>query len=274
MLLNVKLRKRILNLPYGREISNWIVNKKNSFFYLLLTRKFHHDKIIGLLKDTAKGDRCFIVGNGPSLSMKQLDLLRNEVCFGANRIYKVFEQTDWRPDYYVIQDPYDITKGVYENLEVKHLFVSDYYWRKHGMKNLNSLCYHIKRELRQTDELPFSEDISKYIQAAATVTFSMIQIAVYLGYKEIYLIGMDHTYANHTDDRGNIIKQNSVKNHLFEDEKPNEVVANISYMESAYKSALNYCKAHNIKIYNATIGGALEVFERVDFWALFGEQNR
>lgn len=266
MLLSADTRKRILSIPFARELSNLIVNNSNLRFYNHINKKRQFDKKIESLKDSCLGKRCFIVGNGPSLTLEQLNLIKNEDCFGANRIYKLFENTDWRPKYYVIQDRYDLTKGVYEHLNVDYLFVSDFYWKEHGMNNPNAICFHIKRTLRQVQNIPFSENVERYVQAASTVTFSMIQFAAYMGYKEIYLIGMDHTYANETNDKGVIIKTNNVKSHAFEDEKPNEVVANIKYMEDAYRVARQYCEKKEILIYNATIGGALEVFERKDFW--------
>lgn len=269
MILSADTRRRILSLPGAREATNWIVNVDNDRFYKKLNRTKHYDRKIKSLKGIGTNKRCFIVGNGPSLTVDQLEVIKTEDSFGANRIYKMFSLTDWRPKYYVIQDKYDMTKGVYEKLAVDYLFVSDFYWREHGMSNPNAVCYHIKRTLRQTKDLPFSEDASEYIQAASTVTYSMIQLAAYIGYDEIYLIGMDHTYANVTNDKGEIIQRNHVKNHAFEDEKPNEVVANISYMEDAYRRARKYCDEHNIKIRNATIGGHLEIFERTDFWTLF-----
>lgn len=266
MLLSVNVRKKILRIPFAREVSNYIINFLNRRFYRKINQKNHYDRLIFHLKKSKKGKRCFIVGSGPSLTKEQLDLIVHEDSFGANRIYKLFSNTMWRPLYYVIQDKYDKTKGVYENLNVRYLFVSDFYWREHGMNNSNAICYHIERTLNQRKEIPFSEECDKYIQAASTVTYTMIQLAAYMGYSEIYLIGMDHTYANVTNDKGEIIQRNNIKSHVFEDEKPNEVVANISYMEDAYKAARVYCDRHNIKIYNATIGGALEVFERVNFW--------
>ena len=269
MLLSAKTRKRILSIPFAREASNLIVNISNQKFYRGLNQKKHYDRMIRRLKGSKKGKRCFIVGNGPSLTVRQLEAIQNEDCFGANRIYKMFDQTSWRPKYYVIQDKYDQTKGVYENLDVEYLFVSDFYWKEHGMRNPHAICYHINRMLRQGSSLPFSTDVSHYVQAAATVTYTMIQLAVYFGYTQIYLIGMDHTYANVTNDKGVIIQRNNVRSHAFEDEKPNEVVANIAYMEDAYRRARKYCEENGIGIYNATIGGALEIFERKDFWTLF-----
>lgn len=37
----------------------------------------------------------------------------------------------------------------------------------------------------------------------------------------------------------------------------------------AYQSAKQYANQHDFKIYNATRGGKLEIFERVDFNDLF-----
>lgn len=268
MILSAATRKKILSIPYAREIANWYVNTSNTLFFNRLNSTYHFDKKINILKGTKRGQRCFIVGNGPSLTIEQLETIKMEDCFGANRIYKMFDKTEWRPKYYVIQDKYDSTKGVYDKLNVNYLFVSDFYWKEHGMRNPNALCYHINRTLRQTHKLPFSEECSEYIQAASTVTYTMIQLACYMGYSEIYMIGMDHTYANVTNDKGVIIQKNDVKNHIFEDERPEEVVANISYMEDAYRAAKAYCDSHGIKVFNATIGGALEIFERIDFWSI------
>lgn len=274
MLLDANTRRMILKMPFAREMSNWLVNVNNSNFYSALNRKMHYKKKIETLKGIHKGKRCFIVGNGPSLSVDQLNKIKNEGSFGANRIYKMFDKSEWKPTFYVIQDPYDYTaKDIYEKINVPYLFVSDYYWRKRGMSNRNAICYHINRKLRQSEVIPFSEDVSSYIQAAATVSYTMIQLAVYFGYEEIYLIGMDHNYATVTDDKGKVIKVNNVKNHAFEDENPKEVVANIDYMESAYIAAKNYCEENNVIIRNATIGGSLEVFERINFNDLFKKKE-
>ena len=269
MILSAKTRKMILSFPFSRELTNLIVNFNNLLFYKKINLKFQYREKIQNLKGLKRGKRCFIVGNGPSITFEQLEMIKEEDCFGANRIYKMFNNTEWRPKSYIIQDKYDNTKGIYENLKVEYLFISDFYWREHGMKNPRAICYHIRKALHQTNVLPFSEDVSEYVQAASTVTYTMIQFAVYMGYSEIYLIGMDHTYANVTNDKGVIIQKNSVKSHVFEDEKPNEVVANISYMESAYRSAKKFCDANGIVIANATIGGALDIFDRVNFYDLF-----
>jgi uncharacterized Rossmann fold enzyme len=70
--------------------------------YVLIYIKY--SKKLKSFKDIHKGKRCFIIGNGPSLKMEDLDKLKNEYTFAANKIYLAFEETDWRPTYYCIQD--------------------------------------------------------------------------------------------------------------------------------------------------------------------------
>ncbi len=56
------------------------------------------------LRDCHRGRRGFIVGNGPSLRMEDLDRLQSEISFGSNKIYLAFDKTAWRPTYYSVID--------------------------------------------------------------------------------------------------------------------------------------------------------------------------
>ncbi|MFC2055928.1 hypothetical protein ACFLV7_16775 [Chloroflexota bacterium] len=64
-----------------------------------------NDFRLAALKNRHKGQRCFVIGNGPSLSTTDLDQLRGEVTFACNKIYLAFNETDWRPTYYAVEDP-------------------------------------------------------------------------------------------------------------------------------------------------------------------------
>ena len=56
------------------------------------------------LKNINQGKRCFIIGNGPSLKIEDLNALVDEDCFACNRIYGLYDKTKWRPKYYCSQD--------------------------------------------------------------------------------------------------------------------------------------------------------------------------
>lgn len=143
---------------------------------------------------------------------------------------------------------------------------------------------HFMRLLKKEAEcqLPyFSSDCSRRVYTAGTITYEMLQLAVYMGFQEIYLLGMDFSYSveRHND---NSITKNGVCNHMKEIEweeqkfykaiskKYNEsYMADIDLQLAGYKAAKEYVDSHGIEIYNATRGGKLEVFPRVNFDDLF-----
>jgi hypothetical protein len=63
-----------------------------------------NDEKLLALKDIHRGKRIFIVGNGPSLTVDDLNKLKDEITFASNRITLIFDQTDWRPTYYTLCD--------------------------------------------------------------------------------------------------------------------------------------------------------------------------
>ena len=74
-----------------------------------------------------KGQRCFIVGNGPSLNLEDLNKLKNEKTFAFNRIYYIFDKTEWRPSFYITEDIKIISNSLDEinKLNLKNIFVPD-----------------------------------------------------------------------------------------------------------------------------------------------------
>lgn len=64
----------------------------------LLNRSTCHQ--LKKFKNIHKGQRCFIIGTGPSLTVEDLELLKDEICFGSNRIFEIYPRTSWRPTYY------------------------------------------------------------------------------------------------------------------------------------------------------------------------------
>lgn len=261
--MNQELRKKIYKIPWLYYLCQKAVDSTNKFFYKNFCRKTDNIKRIESLKDKHNGERCFIVGNGPSLTMCDLELIKQEDCFAANLIFRIFDKTTWRPKYYFVLDRYADTGDELDAIELEHIFISDYYWRVRGMNNSNAICVHSERSYK-SENVEFSEDISKIIIAHYTVTYAMIQTAIYMGYKEIYLLGMDHSYALSFDSKGNVIEDKTVTSHIFEDKNPSEIIANIEGMNKAYIAARNYADSHGIKIVNVTRGGKLEWFQRMN----------
>ena len=219
---------------------------------------------LSVYKDMYKGQRCFVIGNGPSLKINDLDKLLecNEKSFGCNGIYRLYGKTRWRPTYYTITDIFgyiDRLRDVGDFVE-ENFFLADYYYT--DLKQIEGINrYAACNKIYEDDEeFLFSEDITQGIALGRTVTYANIQLACYMGFDEIYLLGVDFTGGKGTG------KQ---RKH-FDNTDDGEVIYDmIAEEEQAYRAARRYAAAHNIKIYNATRGGELEVFERVSFESLF-----
>lgn len=220
------------------------------------------------------GESCFVIGNGPSLSKNDLDMIykANMKAFGCNSIYKAYNKTKWRPDYYVVVDVNGIEMAK-DDLQ----YISDnciyLFSRSNGRlrycvdkyKNIRLF----KSVFSESEEnFSFSDDCSEHLFIGHTVTYAMLQLAVYMGFKKIYLLGIDHQYA--TQFVNGIEEKNNVKNYssLLEEDDVGGFYL-IDKTTLAYRAARKYADEHGIHIYNATRGGKLEVFERVDFDTIF-----
>lgn len=242
--------------------------------------KSKYGKKLKSLKATQNGKKCFVIGNGPSLKAEDLSALKenNIDTFAANRIFNVFENTQWRPTYYVCEDEYilgDIQDKI-NNLDFKYKFIPiNFHWYK-GI-NINNAYYFYQEfdsSLQQGGARPdfFSDDITKYVPCRGSVITTCVQLAVYMGYSEIYLIGVDHSFSRMTDKNGNLLVDNKVKDHFGNQKNADENTKGIFNIDAATQSFMDmkeFCGKHNVKVFNATRGGKLEVFPRVDFDNLF-----
>lgn len=259
--MDIELRKKIKKIKPVYNLGQRILKVDCRHFYNKFNKKTDNLEKMQNLYNSKAGKRCFIVGNGPSLTLDDLDKIKTEDCFAANLIFKIFDNTEWRPKYYFLIDRYADTGNVLDELDLQYLFIGDYYWKHRGMCNPNAICIHAERAIGK-EKVKFSEDITKVIYGHYTVTHVMIQMAVYMGYKEIYLLGMDHSYSLTYDQAGNVIEDLTVKSHVFEDKNPKDVIADIEGMNKAYITCRDYADSHDIRIYNSTRGGKLEWFPR------------
>lgn len=267
IVIGEKVRAVVHKFPMIYRLCCMFVRDYGKIYYHFLDKKYNYSDEIKKFKDCKKGERCFIIGNGPSLTVQDLERLKNEDCFTANRIFKIFPETSWRPNFYAVDDWHGISSEEANALEIPHIFFGDYFFRKHKIYNPNVLVFYGHRTLDlNLESFDFSGDISKEVYIGATVTFVNLQIAAYMGYKDIYLLGLDHSFAYETDNSGKLVKNEKVtQSHFFKDTGATKIIGNIEGMNNAYLTAKKYADAHGINIYNATRGGALEIFPRVDF---------
>lgn len=235
---------------------------------------FIDERYIGLkkLQNTANVKRCFIVGTGPSLTKKDLLLLKNEKTFCLNSGVKLIDDNIWIPDYYVIQD-----KESFKLLEKEIISKNEKYFHgnvfigssiplknyshfKHYEYPLNILD-HKRYHKKGFGKFKYSGDIYREIDDFYTVAISAVQIAIYMGFKEIYLVGCDCNYK--------LDKKYSVE---YGRKDPYIEVLGDRFIYS-YHQLNNFISSVDVEIYNATRGGMLEVFPRKNIEDVVNEEK-
>lgn len=225
-------------------------------------------------KNIHNGARCFIIGTGPSLTIEDLELLKDEITFGTNRIYELFDATKWRPTYYINQDSYLIKTfaDTISNIECEARFIPVTFRNLFPIRGMEFFL--LKEKEYYPKKAPFSIDISKYIAQGFTVTYGAIQLAIYMGFKEIYLLGVDHNYNISRDAKGNIVRNEDTEKNYTKGLRDNINNGNLPRIEEttiAYETADIVSRQKGVRVYNATRGGKLDAFERVDLDKLFSK---
>ena len=218
------------------------------------------------LKDRHKGQRCFIIGNGPSLRNTDLTLLKNEITFGLNRIYLLFGQMGFTTSYFVSINRLVIEQCAQDIIEIKcPKFIN---WHCRDLISFTPDMMFI----RCRPEAAFHTDITRGVWGGATVTYATMQIAYYMGFDKVILVGVDHSFTTEGKPHAMVVSQGDDPNHFdpqyfgkgFRWELPN-----LELSEQAYRMAKFHFERTGREIVDATISGKLQVFPKVDYQSLF-----
>ncbi len=244
------------------------------------TAQDYHN-MLNSLKDKFKGERCFILGNGPSLNKCDLSFLKNEYSFAVNGIFYKTNEMGYKPNFYMVEDNH----VVYDNLKKINAYKCDYKffpasYKDHIIPDETTIFipadFGFYRENHPYYCKPrFSKNIANEIFTGQSVTIMQLQMAYHLGFSEVYLIGMDFSYAlpsstivegvNYTsqeDDVNHFHPDYFGKGKKWHDPKLDRVLMN-------YENCKLEFERDGRKIFNATTGGELNIFERKEFVSLF-----
>lgn len=222
-------------------------------------------------KNIHAGERCFIIANGPSLKHIDFSLLKNEYTIGMNRIYMMQEQNGFSPTYLAcidIEAQLLQFKEDFNNLEMPVF----YNWRVRNKFSRKDNQHFIRDTLTPT----FSYDLAfRGFGTGRSVTYLAMQLAYYMGFTEVYLIGKDHSY-NTTEKTGTAIKSTGKEeNHFITGYyKPGMkwFSPDFATEEFAYALAREAFEKNGKIIKDATVNGKLQVFEKIDFYSLFPQK--
>lgn len=220
-------------------------------------------------KDRHNGERCFIIATGPSLTIEDIESLKGEKTISMNSICRLYDKTDWRPTYFAVQDNY-VFKNIQSTLRAHKevpVFISDNIWKrfkreKEWVEFPTDTMYHAYDMKIGKYYAEFSDDAYDIVYDGYSIAYSCIELAVYMGFKQIYLLGADCTYMGE-------------KEHIVDCgvEDRSRIYATPKLI-AGYEKVKEYADSHGIKVYNATRGGVLEVFPRVELEDVLKEKSR
>jgi len=213
------------------------------------------------------GERCFIIGNGPSLHDTNLKKLKNEYTFGMNRIYLAFPEMGFLTSFFVSINDLVIQQTA---VDIQQLnlprFIS---WRSHRWLQPSQDLYFLYTTYT---EPRFSTKATGRLWEGATVTYIALQLAYYFGFNEVVLIGVDHSFATKGKPNETVVSQGDDPNHFnpayfgkgFRWQLPD-----LETSEMAYRMAKAAFEKDGRRVLDATVGGKLTVFPKVKYDRLF-----
>jgi hypothetical protein len=234
--------------------------------------------------DRHKGQRCFVVGNGPSLNQIDMGLLHNEITFGSNRCFMGYENWGMRFSYWGIMDRLQVEEYAeeYED-QVPADTIKFFPFEYASFLQVANACpvnfiYNSKPPYRFSD----SPD---ELYLGFTVTHMLMQVAAIMGCDPIYLIGCDHHYNLQTADTplatagnrnaqvwtaGNASAPTHFTAQYTTGAQPKRFITpKPDKSEAAFAVANAWATESGRSIINATPGTGLHVFPKVDFTSLF-----
>lgn len=221
-----------------------------------------------------QGEKGFIVATGPSLKTADLDMIKGYTSFSCNKIYLAYGETDWRCNYYSVIDR---IVAKYNSKEIKEI---------DAVKIFSSV---IKEEFSEDDniywlrDLPspvidgkrqsmFSTDIFNGTYGGYTVVYTLMQVAYFMGIKELFLLGLDFSFDKSattgriTSAGEEILVQNAEVNHFHKDyrKKGEEwTIPRLDIQYDAFRCAKETFEKDGRKIFNASRQTKLDVFPLV-----------
>lgn len=240
------------------------------------------------------GRPLLILGNGPSLARNiadDMDILRTNDTLAVNFAANTDEFLAIRPRYYLLMDPYFFNPNptdpnvmrMFDRLN--RLVTWDMTLFIPTRRNPGALGIdnpHIR--VRQFN--PIGVEGFAWLERLAircrrglprprNVLIPAIMIGIWLGYKEIYLLGADHSWLRtlDVDDNNNVV---SIQPHFYEDGEEehkrvatmfrdirlHELLGSFALAFKGYHSIRRYTDSVDVDIYNATPGSYIDAFPR------------
>lgn len=200
-------------------------------------------------KNIHKNERAIIACNGPSLNDIDFSLIKDETIFGLNRGYL---KKDMPITYLVVVNDLVVKQF---RAEMERQFVKQIFGHNIGINFYFA-----------PDKPKFEPDMTKPIWQGHTVTYVALQLAYYMGFSNLALIGCDHSYKFEGAPNQKIVSKGEDINHFNKDYFGKGVswhAPNIPMTEVAYELAKNYYEKNGRTIYNCSTKTELNIFQKM-----------
>lgn len=233
-------------------------------------------------RDRYAGKRAFIIGNGPSLGELDLAPLKHEYTFGVNSLFLNFETMGFKPDFYVVEDTLvaEDNAGIINSLSGMNRFFGRYL--QYCLEDAPDVTWmNVVFDYAEYPGFPhFGIDPATRLWVGGTVSYLNMQLALYMGFQEVYLIGFDHHYTIPASAKreGTVITSTEDDvNHFHgayfgKGKRWHDPF--LGRMEQCYWRARGVFESLGRGIWNATRGGKLEVFPRARYESLFADATK
>lgn len=257
-------------LRRAKEAATGVVEEAQFRVWSLTSAGRSNARSVRRLRGAHKGRRAFVMGNGPSLLKCDLNRLDSEVTIVSNAHYLIWDQLSYVPTFLTVEDRLVAEDRASELRDIHgttRIFPFDL--RPFlGPAASDKLYLNFPRSYRPFPR--FSRDLARQAFWGGTVSYLNLQIAAYLGCNPIVLIGFDHSYS---------VPSGSIHDHVIHSdvEDVNHIHPNyfgpgyrwhdpnVARMEASYRFARAELESCGVQVLNATVGGHLEVFDRISF---------
>jgi hypothetical protein len=240
----------------------------------------------GVFKYKHKGQRCFVIGNGPSLKTQDLSPLASEITLAMSAFWKHPIVAKWQPTYYCFADPlfFDGSEPMREFLQSLRARIHSSTFlvplsaakviQEQGLLPLEQ-TYYVVFHGTLSDSRTKNIDLAKFVPGVQSTSQLGIMVAMYMGCSPIYLLGLDHDWLAHRDMDRHFYEGKTIEGHP----QAHGDLSLISYKVDAqaivdlwrgYEALLRLSGQERIDILNATNGGFLDVFKRVNYEEVVG----
>lgn len=254
----------------GAFMTGWLSGlKENILFFLnnyhnrtLLEWHFKHAGRLERFRDLHAGQDCFIIGNGPSLRDMDLSLLNGYHLFGLNKIYLLLDRMKLDLSYHVAVNPLVIEQSIKEFEALNCPSFLSFRAAAPCGNRFGNFYY-----LATDAPCSFYHDITKPLYEGYTVTYVALQIAFFMGFRRVFLIGVDHSFACQGNPNEQKYLAGDDPNHFDPNYFANKEwhLPDLEASELSYHMARFFYARDQREIMDATVGGKLQLFPKISF---------